>query len=221
VTGDGLPLLAYVPIGLFIIYNCRHRSQRGWASSIITMDVIDEHKVPLITPTASFDREDRRSGLSCCIKPRPVVIALQFLFGVGWGLGWLFIYITGNYPQLNDDPDIQQQMNEAFKKVSIVYAVGIIVSGVVIFGALIYNGYLVLLGMIYAIIESILVMVFLSPMLMKYLNFYIAGCVIFLLAFLQPHFNFVEEYCRREPIAFGDNLRAEDSELFLNNNVIS
>jgi hypothetical protein len=179
------------------------------------MDTIDEYKVPLITPTRSFDEDDRRWGLRCCTKSRSVVIALQLLFGVAWGVAWLFIYFTGSYPQLNDDPELQQEMDAAFKKVSIVYGVGILVAGVVIFGAFFYNAYLVLFGMICAIIETILVMIFLSPMLMKYLSFYIAGCAIFLLAFLQPHFIFVEEYCRGELVLMGGDLRAEESELFL------
>lgn len=180
------------------------------------MDSTD-YKFPLITPTttSSFDKEDRCRGLPCCTKSRSVVIALQLLFGVAWGIAWLFIYFTGNYPQLNDDPELQQEMDAAFKKVSIVYGVGILVAGVVIFGAFFYNVYLVLFGMICAIVETILVMVFLSPMLMKYLSFYIAGCAIFLLAFLQPHFIFVEEYCRGEPVVLEDDLRAEESELFL------
>ena len=127
-------------------------------------------------------------------------------------------YFTGKYPQFLKDPEFQGEMDQAFQRLSVLFGVGIFVSCGVINGAILYNVYMVLLGMVYAVVQSVFVMFFLSPILMKHLNFYIGGCVVFLLAFLTPHYNFVEEYYdRRTPRSFRDDVRADDSELFMTN----
>lgn len=179
-------------------------------------DPAEEFNVPLITPTRSLD-EDDVSRRHCWTNSRLVIIALQLLFGVVWGIAWLFAYFTGNYPPLLKDPELQGHMDEAFQKLSILFGVGIFVAGGVINGAILYNVYMVLFGMVYALVQTVLVMVFLSPIVVKHLNFYIGGCVVFLLAFLTPHYNFVEEYHDRRPRSFRDDVRAEGSELFMSN----
>lgn len=179
-------------------------------------DPAREINVPLITPTRSADEESNR--WPCHTNSRLVIIALQLLFGVVWGIAWQFAYFTGKYPQFLKDPEFQGEMDQAFQRLSVLFGVGIFVSCGVINGAILYNVYMVLLGMVYAVVQSVFVMFFLSPILMKHLNFYIGGCVVFLLAFLTPHYNFVEEYYdRRTPRSFRDDVRADDSELFMTN----
>lgn len=177
--------------------------------------------MPLIKPTTSFDRDDGYRRFPSCTHSRLVVITLQLLFGVVWGIAWIVVYFTGSLPQPTIDPDAQDQISAAFDKVSIVFGVGVLVASAVIYGALRYNVYFVLLGMVYAIIQGVLVMILLSPILVEHLNFYIAGCVVFEVAFLQPHYNFVEEYANREPRELGDDFREEDNELFISDNGFS
>lgn len=186
------------------------------------METVDnDANIPLITTTTSFDRERNRRRLPCCANSRLAVIALQLFFGVAWGIAWIILYFTGSLSQLIKDPERQDQMQAAVDNISIVFGLGVLVSSVVIYGALLYNVYFVLVGMVYTIIECVLVMIFLTPLLVEHLNIYIAGCIIFVLAFIQPHSDFIEEYSNREPTGLGDDLRAADGELFINNNGFS
>ena len=102
-----------------------------------------------------------------------------------------------------------------------LFGFGIFVSCVVIVGAILYNVYMVMFGMVYAIIQSVLVMIFLSLKFMPHLNYYIAACVVYLMIFLHPHYLFVHEYSGRMPSSSQYNLREEDSDLFISNNGLS
>ena len=173
--------------------------------------------VPLITPTT--DIEDYSSP--CRTNSRSIIISLQLVFGVTWGIAWIVLYFTGHYPQILKDPDNQEQSDIAFGKTSMLFGFGIFVSCVVIVGAILYNVYLVMFGMVYAIIQSVLVMIFLSPIFVPHWNYYIAACVVYLMIFLHPHYHFVHEYSSRKPSSSQYNLRVEDSDLFISNNGFS
>ena len=169
-------------------------------------------KVPLITPVAT-DTEDYNSP--CSTNSRIVIISLQLVFGVTWGIAWIVLYITGHYPQILKDPDNQEQSDIAFEKTSILFGFGTFVSCVVIVGVILYNVYMVMFGMVYAIIQSVLAIIFLSPILMPHLNYYIAACVVYLMIFLHPHYLFVHECSSGMQSSSQYDLREEDRDLFI------
>ncbi len=105
-------------------------------------------------------------------------------------IAWLFSYRLGYYKQWSSDPQITADLTDAYWKLSIVKGVGIGVALVVIAGATLYKPVLVFLGVVFAIVESILTPIYIYPVVKDFYSsawIYIAWPVIYGVLIAYPH----------------------------------
>lgn len=174
---------------------------------------------PLINPEEAEEAPKREHlCFGCCCNSRESVIAVQVLLGMVWDLATFIGYYAGSYKHWTSDPQLQKELDDAYFKVSIISVVAILVAVVVIAGAVMYNIYLVSLGIVYTIIQHTLETIILFPVIYGHVPYpyvYIIWPLISGLLVLYPHVVFVYEVKKGILMNPNVNLRADDESIFL------
>lgn len=151
---------------------------------------------PLIDPEPPKPRRSPHKFFFCCCNMRDSVVAVQIILGIIFAAVWITAYGAGYLNKHMTNPQIAEDIENAYSKVIVLSGAGIIVAVITIIGAVRYNIGLVLLGAVYAVIENVLCAYYTYPVMKdisKTPGWYIAWPVIHTLLFLYPHVGFIYE----------------------------
>ena len=154
----------------------------------------------------------------CCCNMRKSTIAVQIILGIVFAAISLICYASGVYKNWTTDPKVIMDLDDAYRKVAILTAVGILIAFVVIVGAISYNAYLVFLGVVYTVVENVLSIMYVFPVIKDHVDhpyFYIVATTIMGVLIIYPHVFFIYEVKAGILLNPNVDLRAEGQNLFL------
>ena len=91
----------------------------------------------------------------CCCDTKRAVIIIQLIFGIVLNCVGIALSLFAVGIRVDDDPQLEEDLKKAGKTNAIINGVGIAIAVIVIFGANMYNIYLVLLGILWTITQTV------------------------------------------------------------------